>query len=151
MSYNGREYNYDDFTILPSNYRGHLSYEKATVIISVETNEADYRCREIDESTETKEVVDEDGYPCYQELSNRDLWDEMIRLNGSHREMSSLIPKSVGESIANLFFTRCSDGKYTNTFIYLDEKYYEEVEYEQSNTDGGGHLYAEYVVLIYLQ
>ena len=148
MSY--YDQNFDDFIVLQSSYNGELPFKKITVTISVSTTEDEYRCREIDDTTETKEILDEDGYPCYQHLSDRDAWSEIVSLNSSHREMSTLIPLQIGEEIANLFFTRCTDGKYPDTFIYLDREYYKEGEYDRDTDKGRGHLYAEYTLLVHL-
>jgi hypothetical protein len=142
-------YEYDDFVILPITYNGSLSHEEVTIRFCAATTEDEYRCREVDDSRTTREVVDADGYPCYQDLSSRDMWSQQFI--GGKREMSDIIPKHIGEIICNKFFARCDDGKYPDVFIYMDKEYYEEVKFDLDTDRGRGELYAEYRMRINLR
>ena len=141
-------YEYDDFVILPIPYSGGLSYEEVTIRFSATTTEDEYRCREVDDSRTTREVIDADGYPCYQDLSSRDMLDQQFR---GKPEMSDIIPEHIGEIICNKFFARCHDGKYPDVFIYMDKEYYEEIEFDLDTDRGRGELYAEYRMNIHLR
>jgi hypothetical protein len=144
-------YEYEEFTILPIFYNGHLPYEDVYIDISAETTEDDYKCRDSDVSRETIILEDSLGDRIYASLSNNDAWMESIRKSQYDRSITSeIISESVGEQICLLFSITCPYGKYPHVEIFLEEDYYEEV-YEVLDSDKNrGILDGQYRIRIYI-